>query len=83
MPTCTQYYSVLPSQRTRNPTLDLHHLDLQDAKHGFRFGSGLYFAEDLSKSLSYDPWITDVGWEGFCPRPTLLKAETQDGGTIF
>ena len=25
----------------------------EDAKHGFRFGSGLYFAEDLSKSLSY------------------------------
>ena len=25
----------------------------QDAKHGFRFGSGLYFAEDIGKSLSY------------------------------
>ena len=27
----------------------------QEAKHGFRFGSGLYFAEDLSKSLTYAP----------------------------
>lgn len=41
----------------------------QDAKHGFRFGSGLYFAEDLSKSLSYaarspleiSAW---VAWDG-------------------
>eukprot|EP00438_Fugacium_kawagutii_P014954 Skav208349 [mRNA] locus=scaffold4040:178867:179088:+ [translate_table: standard] len=30
-----------------------HRGERQDAKHGFRFGSGLYFAEDLSKSLSY------------------------------
>jgi hypothetical protein len=30
---------------------------VQDAKHGFRFGSGLYFAEDLSKSLSYAAWL--------------------------
>ncbi|CAJ1446425.1 unnamed protein product [Effrenium voratum] len=28
---------------------------VKDAKHGFRFGTGLYFAEDLSKSLSYAP----------------------------
>ncbi|CAE7556957.1 Tiparp, partial [Symbiodinium necroappetens] len=27
----------------------------KDAKHGFRFGSGLYFAEDIGKSLSYAP----------------------------
>lgn len=27
----------------------------KEAKHGFRFGSGLYFAEDLSKSLTYAP----------------------------
>ena len=25
----------------------------QGAKHGSRFGSGLYFAEDLGKSLTY------------------------------
>ncbi|CAE6968044.1 Parp12 [Symbiodinium natans] len=29
----------------------------KDAKHGFRFGSGLYFAEDIGKSLSYVAWL--------------------------
>jgi len=42
----------------------------EDAKHGFRFGSGLYFAEDLSKSLSYAP--LESGSEGKSSQFVLL-----------
>ena len=30
----------------------------EDVKNGVRFGCGLYFAEDVGKSLTYASWMT-------------------------
>ena len=34
----------------------------EDVKNGVRFGCGLYFAEDVGKSLTYASWMTVGAW---------------------